>query len=116
MAAMEPNIHYGFALRLYRGEEKFFGPGVARLLSLVEQKGSLRKAALGMGMAYSKAWRMVRAAENILGFPLLLSCAGGKNGGGAVLTPDGRAFLAKYLAFEQALQKSADQLFASSFG
>ena len=113
---MDDEIRYGFLLRLYRGEEKFFGPGVARLLSLVEQKGSLRMAALDMGMAYSKAWRMTKTAEAALHFPLLSSRTGGKHGGGASLTPEGAAFLRKYLAFEQSLEAAADKLFSSLFG
>ena len=35
--------------------EKFFGEGPCRLLTAVEETGSLRAAALSMGMAYSKA-------------------------------------------------------------
>ena len=35
--------------------EKFFGEGPARLLRGIEDKGSLRAAALSMEMAYTKA-------------------------------------------------------------
>ena len=39
-----------------------FGVGVCQLLARVETTGSLRRAAADMGMAYSKAWLVVRRA------------------------------------------------------
>ena len=50
--------------------EKFFGEGPCRLLHGVEETGSLRAAALSMGMAYTKALKLVRRAEGVLGFAL----------------------------------------------
>ena len=47
--------------------EKFFGEGPCRLLRLVEQTGSLRCAAMEMGMAYSKAMKLLKQAEAALG-------------------------------------------------
>ena len=43
--------------------EKFFGEGPCRLLRAVEQTGSLRAAAASMGMAYTKALKLLRRAE-----------------------------------------------------
>ena len=65
------------SVRIY-GEEKCFGPGVAELLERVDQLRSLRKATIEMDMAYSKAWKIVKIAEENLGFPLLVSVTGGK--------------------------------------
>ena len=44
--------------------EKFFGEGPCRLLRLVEETGSLRCAAATMEMAYSKALKLVKQAED----------------------------------------------------
>ena len=63
------------------GEEKFFGPGIAVLLHRVEEYHSIRQATLSMGMAYSKAWTIIRRAERELGFPLLNTTTGGSEGG-----------------------------------
>lgn len=53
-----------FSLRVsLRRSEKFFGPGVASLLRLVERTGSLQTAAAEMQMSYSKAWKIIRKAE-----------------------------------------------------
>ena len=48
---------------------KAFGEGPDRLLQRVETTGSLHKAAAEMKMSYRKAWLMLRAMEQRLGFP-----------------------------------------------
>ena len=78
-------LRYNLSCRLFT-DAKCFGPGVAQLLHRVERLHSLRAAAAEMEMAYSKAWTVIRNAENALDFKLLDSTAGGKHGGGAVLS------------------------------
>lgn len=107
---MERKLHYALTLRVY-GQEKCFGPGLAELLELVESGGSLRKATQQMGMAYSKAWKVIKTAEESLGFPLLRSVTGGKGGGGAALTEEARSFLTAYRRFEQSVKDFADEAF-----
>ena len=70
-------MHYNISVRLFTAG-KCFGPGMAALLSLVRERHSLRAAAAEMGMAYSKAWRILRDCEGALGFPLLDSTTGGE--------------------------------------
>ena len=112
---MDANLRYTLVLRVY-GDEKIFGPGIAELLEHVEELHSLRKATAAMGMAYSKAWRIVKTAENALGFPLLDSSAGGKGGGGANLTERGKRFLTAYRRFESVVHSYADEIFEDMFG
>ena len=50
--------------------EKFFGEGPCLLLHAIEETGSLRAASISMGLAYTKALRMIRHAEEALGFSL----------------------------------------------
>ena len=58
-----------------------FGGGCAALLEGVADEGSLNRAAKRMGMAYSKAWRIVREAEAHLNCELLTrDGARGSNG------------------------------------
>ena len=112
---MSDKLHPVLTLRLFT-DRKCFGPGVAALLHGVEARRSLRGAAQAMEMAYSKAWRIVREAEDQLGFKLLSSSAGGRNGGGAVLTPEGARCLAAYDAYCAALRQQAEAAFRTSFG
>lgn len=109
-------MKYDYALRLYEGGRKFFGPGVAALLELVDEHGSLRAAAANMGMAYSKAWQIIRNAEAALGYPLLESRTGGRGGGGAVVSASAREFLSRYRTFERRLRQEADVLYQQMFG
>ena len=94
------------------GEEKFFGPGIAVLLHRVEAYRSIRQATMSMGMAYSKAWAIIRRAERELGFPLLNTTPGGKEGGGASLTP----FLEQYDRFCALVNEHARADFLTAFG
>jgi len=80
----------------YRG--RAFGDGPARLLDGVEQTGSLRKAASELGMSYNKAWRILHAAEQRLGFALLDRSVGGSLGGGSHLTPQAQDLMTRYRA------------------
>ena len=72
---------------------KFFGEGPLRLLCAVERTGSLRAAAMEMEMAYSKASKILKQAEINLGFQLTTRSTGGKDGGGSILTPEGKRLL-----------------------
>ena len=111
---MAENLHPVLTVRLF-AVRKCFGPGVATLLHRVETHRSLRAADLSMEMAYSKAWRILREAEDQLGFKLLSSSTGGKNGGGAVLTEEGARFLAAYDAYAAEVTDLSEQLFKKTF-
>lgn len=81
-----------------------FGAGCAQLLEGVAEERSLNRAAKRMGMAYSKAWRIVNEAEAQLGVELLL-----RDGArGSTLTPEGERVLAAY----HTLQLEVDELLA----
>lgn len=106
----DTTLHPAVTLRLYT-DRKCFGPGVAMLLRRVQTMHSLRSAAMDMDMAYSKAWTILREAEKGLGFKLLHSTTGGRNGGGAVLTEQGLRLLEAYDACEQELKVLSQRLF-----
>lgn len=79
-----------------RGKQAFWGAGVATLLHEIQAKHSLRAAAQGMNISYTKAWKIVHEAEQGLGFALLESVTGGTQGGGSRVTDEGRALLEAY--------------------
>lgn len=111
---MEKNIHLVMTIRLF-GENKCFGPGIAQLLHRVEEMHSLRAAAISMDMAYSKAWKIMRAAQQTLGFSLLESTTGGKNGGGAVLTQQAKNLLTAYDSYCREMKEFGEKLFQERF-
>lgn len=95
--------------------EKFFGEGPCRLLRGVEKNGSLRSAAIEMGMAYTKALKLVRNAEQALGFPLMTRTTGGVSGGGSMLTEEGKDFLDRYEAYRDACVRANRELYGKFF-
>ena len=110
---MEHTFRPVVSVRIF-AEEKCFGPGVAQLLRNVEDKHSLRAAAISMGMAYSKAWTIIKNAEKSLGFELLVSTTGGKNGGGASLSDRAQRLLAAYEQYCTDLRNYANAEFTRS--
>lgn len=95
--------------------ERFFGEGPCRLLHLIEETGSLRSAALGMGLSYSKALRIVKQAEKELGFALTCKTIGGRGGGGSTLTTEARNFLERYEAYRDACIQTDCELYHRFF-
>lgn len=95
--------------------EKFFGEGPCRLLHGVEQTGSLRAAAQNMGMAYTKALKILQRAEAVLGYPLTTRTTGGRAGGGSALTPEGKEWLARYERYRDACVEANRQLYLACF-
>ena len=111
MSLGKRKLHEQVRLRIY-GDELIFGPGIAQIMELVEKTGSLSEACRQMQMAYSKGWRIVKRAENELGFSLM---TGNKGGGNMTLTEQGRNFLEKYQAMDAELKKDAQTLFEKYF-
>lgn len=95
--------------------EKFFGEGPAKLLSEIEKLGSLRAAAMSMGMAYTKAFKLIKNAESSLGFALITRVTGGKDGGGSCLTEQGKEWLERYEAYRDACKQANSRLYMEFF-
>jgi len=81
------------------------GPGKVRILELVAETGSIRKAAAVMKMSYRKAWLLLQALEKTFGAPMVATLTGGRDGGGTRLTATGKLVVARYRALEQAAAK-----------
>ncbi|WP_319413519.1 TOBE domain-containing protein [uncultured Cohaesibacter sp.] len=68
-------------------EERF------RLLSEIDREGSISAAAKGLNISYKAAWDAVNALNNLFSTPLVDAKPGGRRGGGATLTEEGRRAL-----------------------
>ncbi len=95
--------------------EHFCGIGVSELLHHVEQTGSLNQASKKMQMSYNKACRMVNKIERVMGFRFIERTSGGKNGGGSVLTAEGKDFLLKYDTYYRKMQELSEEIFQQTF-
>ena len=113
---MDKELHLKLTVRLYTDDnQRCFGPGIATLLERVREHKSLRSAAASMGMAYSKALKLLNRAEAALGFPLTMRTAGGRDGGGSVLTPQGKEWLRRYEAYRDACIQANRRLYPEFF-
>lgn len=111
---MENTLRADLTVRLFTDRE-CFAPDAAELLRRVQERHSLRAAAMSMDMAYSRAWTILRNAQEGLGIRLLISSTGGKGGGGTVLTPEGEQMLAAYEEYCRRLENYGEELFAECF-
>lgn len=101
MAGLKGSKYYDVFLdfRLWlskRGEGEILGEEHFRLLERVDELGSLTLAAEDMDISYRKAWGRIKECEKRLGFILIDTQRGGKEGGHSALTDDGRRLLEGY--------------------
>ncbi len=92
-----------------------FGRGRIILLEGIERHGSISKAAREINISYRKAWGYLDAMEKRLDIPLVHRQVGGKDGGGASLTEEARAFLNKFKKLEEGLKEIIDKRFQEVF-
>ncbi|HEY2048920.1 MAG TPA: TOBE domain-containing protein [Caulobacteraceae bacterium] len=65
-----------------------------RLLEAIDRLGSITAAGQAVGLSYRAAWDAVQSLNNLFPKPLVAARAGGRSGGAAELTPEGKAALA----------------------
>jgi len=105
MAMNSPRLDVSLRLRVPGGRD--LGPGKIRLLELIGETGSIAAAGRAMRMSYARAWALVRELDAMFAVPLVARQTGGTAGGGATLTPDGTAVVARYRALERTLRSDA---------
>lgn len=112
-----PGVRFRAHIWLERDDNSILlGPGRARLLTLIDEHGSLRKAAQAMGMSYRAAWGKLKETEGLFGQPLLEKH--GHEHAGFSLTPFGREVLDLFLAVQRHVdaeaQRKADALLGAA--
>ncbi|MDA4121142.1 MAG: TOBE domain-containing protein [Thaumarchaeota archaeon] len=71
-------------------------PVDALILHAIDDKKSISGAAKGIGISYRNAWDRLKSIQSSLGRNVVTAQVGGKIGGGARLTPEGKALIAEY--------------------
>lgn len=94
-------------LRLDFGGQPVLGGGKVRLMELIGEKGSIAGAGREMGMSYRRAWLLIEDLNTRFGAPLVSARTGGDAGGGAALTPKGKAVVEAYRSLERATTGAA---------
>lgn len=83
-------------LIVVRDGDKIIGPRFIQMLEEIDARGSIRAAALSLGIGYRHALAWIRRAEVLVGQPLVERHAGGPAGGGARLTEKARRVARAY--------------------
>jgi len=83
------------------------GPGKIQLLEQIQSQGSISAAGRAMNMSYKRAWDLVDEINRICRRAAVERQAGGKNGGGAILTPFGVSLVERYRRIERSAESAA---------
>lgn len=97
-------------LWMEKNGEQVFGEGIYRLLVFVDKHGSINKASQEENMSYRQAWGKIKQIEDRLGVKLLHRRIGGKSGGGAELTREGKKLVKIYKNIISKSEKFLKQL------
>ncbi|MGZ5546293.1 MAG: TOBE domain-containing protein [Limisphaerales bacterium] len=76
-----------------------------KLLEAVAEQGSITKAAKVVGFSYKTAWDAVNAINNLLPSPAFITKAGGRSGGGAEVTAEGKRLIATFHRLEERMSR-----------
>ena len=85
-----------------------FGSRKIALLEAIQAQGSISEAARAVGMTYRSAWQWVEEINGALHEPAVTAKAGGRKGGGAVLTPIGIQIVDRYRAMKVLAELAVD--------
>jgi molybdate transport system regulatory protein len=89
------------SVRIDLDAEGRIGPGKIQLLENIRELGSISAAGRAMDMSYKRAWDLVDEINRICRQAAVERQTGGKNGGGAVLTPFGISLVTRYRKIER---------------
>lgn len=99
------------ALLTWRGQGRApIGRERIAMLEAVAEHGSITAAARALGLSYKTVWDGIDAINNLLPRPALIAQTGGRGGGGATLTEDGRKLILSFHRLEEKLSHIAAAL------
>ena len=81
------------------------GKGRAMLLEKIKEKGSISKAAQLLKISYRQAWTMVNEMNKGASKKIVIKTKGGSEGGGTILTNEGKNLLKQFHLMETEFQK-----------
>jgi molybdate transport system regulatory protein len=108
---MQPN----FNLWLELNGEVTFSIWRVQLLQAVAATGSISGAAAQLGIHYRTAWQKIHEIETRLGIKLVETQTGGRQGGGATLTPVALEYIERFLHFSVEVEQAVMAAYEAHF-
>ncbi|HIJ94352.1 MAG TPA: TOBE domain-containing protein [Desulfuromonadales bacterium] len=97
-------------LWLNKADNKFLGGDRIALLEMIDNLGSITKAAKAVGISYKTAWDTINMINNLAEKPLVDRLIGGKGGGGTSLTAEGKKVIDQFKTIQEEHRKFLDNL------
>lgn len=89
------------------------GDGKWKILKAVEEHGSLVAACKALGITYRRTWGDLQTISRQLGFPLLSTSRGGRDGGCSILSPQGKLLVGAFDRFHASTDNTVNQALAA---
>ena len=94
-------------VRIDLGDAGRIGPGKILLLQMIDTHGSISAAGRAMDLPYRHAWELVEQLNVTFREPVVARQTGGRNGGGAALTPFGAELLTHFVTLKAEAERAA---------
>jgi molybdate transport system regulatory protein len=107
MSKSSPTALPSLSVRIDLDPKGRIGPGKIRLLENIGSCGSISGAGRAMKMSYKRAWDLVVEINRICQRAAVERQTGGRNGGGAMLTPFGLSLVERYRKIERSAESAA---------
>ncbi|MFH0782925.1 MAG: LysR family transcriptional regulator [Pseudomonadota bacterium] len=95
--------------------ELLFGKGKTEILELIEQEGSIARAAEKLQMSYKKAWTHIKILQKNIADELVIPQKGGSGKGGTTLTPKALELIKNYSQLQKDIEAFANRRFLELF-
>jgi len=105
MRTSKKQIEVSGTLSFKKTDMDFLRSDRIALLEKIDECGSINKAAKLVGMSYKTAWDSINAMNKLSEKPLFIRTAGGKSGGGTILTEEGKELARKYRLIQREHEK-----------
>ena len=110
MKSKKEEIGLDGSIWFQKAENKFLGGDRIALLEKIDELGSINSAAKATGISYKTAWHLVNMVNNLSEKPLVDRVAGGKGGGGTVLTREGKKVVEQFRVVQEEHRKFLQNL------
>ncbi|GAH59795.1 unnamed protein product [marine sediment metagenome] len=92
-----------------------FGPGVYSILKSIIDNGSISATCRKLEISYTKAWSKIKVTEERLGVTIIKRKRGGTNGGGSIITQEGKELMDTYEKYASEVQSKSLCIFKKYF-